>query len=105
MFGSTPTPRSAPTTRCSVEFPGAQLVVRATVTESFINCPRYIVKHRRVDASPYVPDDDGNAPVPAWKKIGDLEPFLRPVDRARIAEGGESVTVEEYAELVERGEA
>ncbi|MGZ0219340.1 MAG: pyridoxamine 5'-phosphate oxidase family protein, partial [Acidimicrobiales bacterium] len=23
------------------EFPGAQLLVRATVTESFINCPRY----------------------------------------------------------------
>ena len=87
------------------EFPGAQLVVRATVTESFINCPRYIVKHQRVDASPYVPDHEGNAPVPAWKKIDALQPFLRPDDQTRLAESGESVTIEEYAELVERGEA
>ncbi len=87
------------------EFPGAQLVVRATVTESFINCPRYIVKHQRIDASPYVPDDEGNAPVPAWKKIDALQPFLRPDDQTRLAEIGESVTIEEYAELVERGEA
>jgi predicted pyridoxine 5'-phosphate oxidase superfamily flavin-nucleotide-binding protein len=87
------------------EFPGAQLVVRATVTESFINCPRYIVKHQRVAASPYVPDADGNAPVPAWKKIDALQPFLRPQDQARIEASGESVTVEEYAELLERGEA
>jgi predicted pyridoxine 5'-phosphate oxidase superfamily flavin-nucleotide-binding protein len=87
------------------QFPGAQLVVRATVTESFINCPRYIVKHQRIDASPYVPDGDGNAPVPAWKKITDLQPFLRPQDQARVAADGESVTIEEYAELLERGEA
>ncbi|MEZ5244633.1 MAG: pyridoxamine 5'-phosphate oxidase family protein [Acidimicrobiales bacterium] len=87
------------------EFPGAQLVVRATVTESFINCPRYIVKHQRVAASPYVPDADGNAPVPAWKKIEDLRPFLRPQDQGRVEDGGESVTIEEYAELVKRGEA
>lgn len=87
------------------EFPGAQLVVRATVTESFINCPRYIVKHQRVGASPYVPDSEGNAPVPAWKKISDLHPFLRPTDQERVTEAGESVSIEEYASLVERGEA
>ena len=87
------------------EFPGAQLVVRATVTESFINCPRYIVKHQRVAASPYVPDADGNAPVPAWKKIDELHPFLRPQDQGRVEAGGESVTIEQYAELVKRGEA
>ena len=87
------------------EFPGAQLVVRATVTESFINCPRYIVKHQRVAASPYVPDADGNAPVPAWKKIDELQPFLRPQDQGRVEAGGESVTIEQYAELVKRGEA
>jgi predicted pyridoxine 5'-phosphate oxidase superfamily flavin-nucleotide-binding protein len=87
------------------EFPGAQLVVRATVTESFINCPRYIVKHQRIDASRYVPDKEGDAPLPAWKKIDAIQPFLRPDDQARVNESGESVSLEEYAELIERGEA
>ncbi|MFT5203801.1 MAG: putative pyridoxine 5'-phosphate oxidase superfamily flavin-nucleotide-binding protein [Candidatus Aldehydirespiratoraceae bacterium] len=87
------------------EFPGAQLIVRATVTESFINCPRYIVKHQRVDASRYVPDENGEAPIPAWKKIEDLQPFLRPADQTRLQELGETISIEEYGQLVERGDA
>lgn len=86
------------------DYPGAQLLVRATVTDSFINCPRYIVKHERVAASPYVPDAEGNAPVPGWKKIEEMKPFLRPSDQERIAESGESLTIEEYNELLERGD-
>ena len=86
------------------DFPGAQLLVRATITESFINCPRYIVKHMRVEASNYVPDADGNAPLASWKKVNDIKPFLRPQDQQRVDASGESLTMEEYAELVERGE-
>ena len=87
------------------EFPGAQLLVRATVTESFINCPRYIVKHQRVEASQYVPDDDGKAPMAAWKKMPGLRPYLRPADQAAIEKSGESLTREEYGELLRRGES
>ncbi len=87
------------------KFPSAQLLVRATVTESFINCPRYIVKHRRVEASRYVPDDEGRAPLPGWKKMSDIRPFLRPADQRRADADGESLTVDEYNELVRRGEA
>ncbi|MDG1411386.1 MAG: pyridoxamine 5'-phosphate oxidase family protein [Acidimicrobiales bacterium] len=86
------------------DFPGAQLLVRATVTESFINCPRYIVKHQRIEASRYVPDKDGMAPIAAWKKMPDLQPFLRPADQAAIEKSGESLTHEEYGELLRRGE-
>jgi predicted pyridoxine 5'-phosphate oxidase superfamily flavin-nucleotide-binding protein len=87
------------------EFPGAQLLVRATVTESFINCPRYIVKHQRVEASQYVPDDDGKAPIAAWKKMPELRPYLRPADQAAIEKSGESLTREEYGEMLRRGES
>ena len=87
------------------EFPGAQLLVRATVTESFINCPRYIVKHQRVEASQYVPDDDGKASMAAWKKMPELRPYLRPADQAAIEKSGESLTREEYGELLRRGES
>lgn len=86
------------------EFPGAQLLVRARVTESFINCPRYIVKHQRVEASPYVPDDEGNAPIASWKKMPELQPFLRPADQAAVEESGETLTRHEYGALLARGE-
>ncbi len=87
------------------EFPGAQLLVRATVTDSFVNCPRYIVKHRRVEASRYVPDENGDAPTATWKQVDALQPFLRPDDQARVAEEGVSITVEEYVDRVDAGEA
>jgi hypothetical protein len=50
------------------EYPGAKLVVRVTSREVFANCRRYVHRYQKVDASPFVPDDDGNAPVPDWKR-------------------------------------
>lgn len=87
------------------EFPGAQLLVRATVTDSFINCPRYIVKHQRVEASKYVPDENGDAPTASWKHVDAMRPFLRPDDQIRVAEEGVSITLDEYVDRVDAGEA
>lgn len=50
------------------EFPEAQLVVRVSVREVFPNCPRYIHRMRRVEASPFVPRADCETPVPGWKR-------------------------------------
>ena len=36
------------------KYPGAQLLVRATVEKVFLNCARLVHKHKRVSASPYV---------------------------------------------------
>ena len=86
-------------------FPGAQLVVRAAITETFVNCPRYIVRHERVEASPYVPDADGVAPDPAWKKIEGMSSVLPPAVAARVDAAGEAISIEEYAERLARGDA
>jgi predicted pyridoxine 5'-phosphate oxidase superfamily flavin-nucleotide-binding protein len=88
-----------------IAFPGAQLLVKATITESFVNCPRYIVKHRRVAASPYVPDAEGDAPVPDWKKTDGIRPFLTPADQERVAAEGETISMDEYNDRVRRGDA
>ncbi len=84
-------------------FPGAQLVVRAEITEAFVNCGRYIHSHKRVASSPYVPDDSGEAPVPAWKRIDLLQSALSEQDQARAAQAG-TIDFDEYAQRVERGD-
>ena len=53
-------------------YPGAQLIVRASITETWGNCPRYIHRHERVKSSKYVPGPDGTAPLPPWKRIETL---------------------------------
>ena len=87
------------------DYPGADLIVRATVTEVFVNCPRYISRQSPVGASKYVPNADGDAPLPAWKKIDALQPFL-PARFQGLAEAeADVITMDEYARRLSEGEA
>ncbi len=88
-----------------VEYPGAIAVVRARVDQVFVNCARYIHKHRRVSASPYVPDENGDQPYPAWKRIDGLQGSLQPGDRGRAEAEGGVITEEEYGEALIAGES
>ena len=84
-------------------WPGAQLVARATVAQTFPNCARYIHRHDRVDASDYLPDADGVQPTPAWKRIDMIQPFL-PANQQDLAEqAGGTITGEEYAKRLANG--
>ena len=70
------------------EFPGAQLVVRVRARRIFPNCPRYIHRMQLVEASPYVPDAAGAAPVPAWKRFEMFRDVLPRDDAARDDDAG-----------------
>ncbi len=86
------------------DYPGADLVVRAAVSEVFVNCPRYITPHRPAAASKYVPDANGDAPLPGWKKIDALQPFL-PTRFQGIAEAeNDLITTDEYERRLANGE-
>ncbi len=84
-------------------WPGAGLVVRAQVGSVFHNCGRYVHRHERVAASPYVPDADGRAPLPAWKRIDAMQDVLPPQDRVRTGEEGGTISAGEYAERLRSG--
>jgi predicted pyridoxine 5'-phosphate oxidase superfamily flavin-nucleotide-binding protein len=87
------------------EWPGAELVVRATVDAAFVNCPRYIHKHELVETSRYVPDDAGDAPLASWKRMDLMQPFLPAKDQGRAEAEGGVIDVEEYGRLVGEGTA
>ena len=86
------------------EYPGALLIVRATIDQVFVNCARYIHKHTRVEQSRYVPDADGKQPVATWKRIDVMQDALSPQDQARAAEGEGLITQEEYGRALQAGE-
>ncbi len=70
-------------------YPGANMIVRVDVTSCFLNCARYIHKHKRISDSPYVPDQDGNQPYPSWKRIDLVQDALPQKDQGKTeAEGG-----------------
>ena len=84
-------------------WPGAQLVVRATVAQTFPNCARYIHSHERRDTSPYVPADDGTQPTTAWKRIDMIQPFLPAAQQGLADDAGGTITGEEYAKRLANG--
>jgi hypothetical protein len=86
-------------------YPGADLVVRATVTDIFVNCPRYITPHTPGAPSRYVPDANGNAPLPGWKKIDALQPFLPTRFRGIAETENDVISAEEYSRRLVDGNA
>ncbi len=87
------------------EYPGADLVVRATITETFQNCPRYITRQASSEPSRYVPDAKGHAPLAGWKKIDMLQPVLPKRFRTQVDAEGGPITVEEYGRMQAEGRA
>ena len=75
---------------------GAELIVRVAITEHFVNCPRYIVKHTRVAPSAYIPDDNGDAPIATWKKIDGMSAVLPPADAERVNAERAQISIDEY---------
>ncbi len=86
------------------EFCGAELIVRISITETFVNCPRYIHRYQRIQSSRYVPQPLCPAPPPQWKRIDALQDALPERDKC-IAENLGTITPEQYGELVIKGKA
>lgn len=84
-------------------FPGANLIYDVAVVSVFLNCARYIHKHQRVETSKYVPDEKGQQPFPAWKRIDDLQPALPLKDQGRAQDEGGLITEDDYEDHLMKG--
>lgn len=84
-------------------FPGSNMVVEVDVTAVFYNCARYIHKHQRIESSKYVPDENGEQPFPAWKRIDMIQAALQPKDIGRAETEGGTITNDEYNQKVQQG--
>jgi len=87
------------------KYPGAFMIVRATIDQVFINCARYIHPHQRVGTSRYVPAEDGSQPYPSWKRIDGLQGSLRPQDEGLAEQNGGVITEQEYGQKLMAGES
>jgi uncharacterized protein len=86
-------------------FPGANMVVEVEVSSVFVNCARYIHKHKRLETSKYVPDEKGDQPFPTWKRIDLLQGALPGKDQGTAEKAGGLITIEEYQKALEDGES
>ena len=87
-----------------VHYPEALFMVRVSPTQIFINCPRYVHRRIKAEASKYVPRAGATTPVPAWKRIDIVQPALAARDQGKADAAGGLITIEDYMGCVMRGE-
>ena len=87
-------------------WPGAELVVMVSIHSLVTNCPRYIPKFKRLEASRYVPNPDtGEQPLAGWKQIDALQSVLRETDQVRVQQEGKMITGAQWRDLVKVGDS
>jgi len=58
------------------EYIDAQYMIRITIRNLFINCPRYIHNYKKIEKSEYVPKQGCSAPIPEWKNLDVIKDYL-----------------------------
>jgi uncharacterized protein len=76
-------------------FKEAELVVKVTVSDVWMNCPRYIHRYKKESASRYVPRAEKETPLCEWKRIEGLEDILRPNELEAVQKAGQ-ISQEEW---------
>ncbi len=85
--------------------PGAQLIARISVTELFVNCPRYVHRYQRLQTSRYAPQADGSKPPgPKWKRIDLLQDALLRREQGLASALGGVISQEDYVAMLRQGD-
>jgi uncharacterized protein len=84
-------------------FKEAEMVVKVAVHETWMNCPRYIHRYQKLEASRYAPGVEAETPFCEWKRIDELQDVVRPAERQKVAEIG-STTIDDWMGKVMQGD-
>lgn len=85
------------------EWHEAKYVVKIAIDRVWVNCPRYVHKHKRVEQSKYVPVCNKETPLALWKRTEFVQDVIKPEERAQAEKEG-LLNLQEYEERVLRGE-
>ena len=86
------------------QYKEADLVVKVAVKAVFQNCPRYVHRYQKVDASRYVPREACETPVATWKRIDLMQDVLPERDHPKVAGAGETIGIEDWIDKVKAGD-
>jgi uncharacterized protein len=81
----------------------ADLIVRVKLSELWQNCPRYIHRYQKVQASRYVPREGTQTPLAEWKRVDAVQDVLSTRDAARAQTLG-TIGAEEWINKVKSGD-
>jgi hypothetical protein len=84
-------------------FKDAEMAVKVTVHETWMNCPRYVHRYKKSESSRYAPRAEEETPFCEWKRIDGVQDVLRSSERAKVEELG-TTTIDEWMGKVMTGD-
>lgn len=81
----------------------ADLLVRVQLSALWQNCPRYVHRYEKVNASRYVPREARETPLAEWKRVDLVQDVLSVRDAAKAQAAG-TIGVEEWIDKVKSGD-
>jgi predicted pyridoxine 5'-phosphate oxidase superfamily flavin-nucleotide-binding protein len=84
-------------------FKDAEMAVKVSVTESWMNCPRYVHRYKKLETSRYAPGVEPVTPFCEWKRIDGMQDVVRPSEREKVEEIG-TTTIDEWMSKVMTGD-
>lgn len=84
-------------------FKDAEMAVKVSVTETWMNCPRYVHRYKKLETSRYAPGVEPITPFCEWKRIDGMQDVVRPSEREKVKEIG-TTTIDEWMSKVMTGD-
>jgi predicted pyridoxine 5'-phosphate oxidase superfamily flavin-nucleotide-binding protein len=84
-------------------FKDAEMAVKVSVHEVWMNCPRYIHRFQKLETSRYAPGVEENTPFCEWKRIDAMQDVVRPGEREKVQQLG-TTTIEDWMGKVVTGD-
>ena len=84
-------------------FKEAEMAVIVTVSELWMNCPRYVHRYQKVQGSRYAPAENAETPFCEWKRIDGIQDVLRPHETAVVEKVGQ-ITIDDWMGKVLTGD-
>ncbi len=81
----------------------AELLVRVTVTQTWVNCPRYVHTYKKVAQSRYAPTAGSDSPMAEWKRVDLLQADLPAKDVGLAERAGGTITIDQWFQNVAEG--
>jgi predicted pyridoxine 5'-phosphate oxidase superfamily flavin-nucleotide-binding protein len=76
-------------------FKEAEMVVKVAVSETWMNCPRYVHRYKRLEASKYAPGVESETPFCEWKRIDLMQDVIRPTEQKKVEALG-TTTIDDW---------
>lgn len=84
-------------------FKEAEMVVKVTIHEVWMNCPRYVHRFKKIETSRYAPGVEDETPFCEWKRIDAMQDVVRPDEREKVESLG-TTTIDDWMGKVMSGD-